>query len=70
MLDGGIKASVANSTNSGTAGVTQGARRSSNMLTSELCRCPPSVARLPEGLEEGDQHRKGCEGLSQRDRQP
>lgn len=53
MVDGGIKASVANNTNPRTAGVTPGARRSSNMLTSEPSRCPLSVPCLPGGLKEG-----------------
>lgn len=48
VLGGGIKASVANSTDSGTAGVTQGAWRSCNLLTSEPRRCPPSAACLPK----------------------
>lgn len=41
--DGYVQASVSNSTDSGTAGVTQGGYSSSNLLTSEPQRCPPST---------------------------
>lgn len=35
-----VRGVVANGTDRGTAGFTQGARRTSNPLTSESCRCP------------------------------